>query len=228
MFHFHSVWLVDFMPRIGTFLCAAQNHFTSLCMSICFAPRIGTFLCAVQNHFTFLCISICFGPRIGTFLSAAQNHVTSLCMSICFWAAHRNVPTRGTKSHFPVNIICYLVANINTYFHRDGPTIGLNFETLSKLHTLLSEGYDDFVSQAPADWKKDGFLLNNKPIMITSRYGQNASIALEDNQDQEANDWNSERDYSKIAFLTFALATSIELVFTFIHNPFLPRILHFL
>jgi hypothetical protein len=101
----------------------------------------------------------------------------------------------------------------------------LNFETLTKLHTLLLDGYDDFVSGAPADWKKDGFLPNNKPIIITSRYGQNASIALEDNQEQEANDWNLERDYSKIAFLTFALATSIESVFfiLYIYKIWLPH-----
>jgi hypothetical protein len=109
-----------------------------------------------------------------------------------------------------------IVANIDIHYYRDSRTIGLNFETLTKLHTLLLDGFDDFVSLAPAEWKKDGFLQNNKPIIITSRYGQNASIALEDNQDQEANDWNSERDYSKIAYLTFALATSIESVFTFI------------
>jgi hypothetical protein len=143
---------------------------------------------------------------------------------------------RGWEHSYPrfrkylvlLNVICDIGANTIIYDYRDGRTIGLNFETLSKLHTLLLDGYNDFVSNAPADWKKDGFLLNNKPIIITSRYGQNACIALEDNEDQEANDWNLERDYSKIAYLTFALATSIESVFTFIRHHFLPSILHFL
>jgi hypothetical protein len=107
-----------------------------------------------------------------------------------------------------------MMVDITLFNNRDAQTIGLNFETLTQLHVLLLDGYKDFVSNAPADWKKDGFLLNNKPIIITSRYGQNASIAIQDNEDQEANDWNLERDYSKIAFLTFALATSIEFVFT--------------
>ena len=121
-----------------------------------------------------------------------------------------------------------IVANIDIHYYRDSRTIGLNFETLTTLDALLLNGYTDFVSHAPADWKKDGFLLNNKPIMVTSRYGQNACIALEDNEDQEANDWNNERDYSKIAYLTFALATSIELVSTFIPHTSLPKMLYFL
>ena len=99
---------------------------------------------------------------------------------------------------------------------RDDKTIGLNFECLKALHNLLLDGYDDWVNDAPPHWKKDGFLQNNKPIMITSRYGQNAGIAIQDNEDQEAEDWNSERNYSKIAYLTFALATSIESAIPFI------------
>jgi hypothetical protein len=86
----------------------------------------------------------------------------------------------------------------------------LNFECLNALHNHIVDGYGDWVKKAPSGWTKDGFLQKNKPIMITSRYGQNAAIALPGNQANEAEDWNSERDYSKIAYLTFALATSIE------------------
>jgi len=128
----------------------------------------------------------------------------------CFKLQRGTLPICSSTITLFFNIFSDIEANITVYVHRDCPTIGLNFETLTALHALLLDGYDDFVANAPAHWKKDGFLLNNKPIMITSRYGQNACIALEDNEDQEANDWNLERDYSKIAYLTFALATSIE------------------
>ncbi|KAI9429358.1 hypothetical protein H4582DRAFT_2150251 [Lactarius indigo] len=47
-------------------------------------------------------------------------------------------------------------------------------------------------------------------IVVTSRYGQNAAIALAGNEDNEAESWDTERDYSKISYVTFALATSIE------------------
>lgn len=99
---------------------------------------------------------------------------------------------------------------ITSVVYRDQKTIGLNFETLTTLHHQIFNGYNDWVHNAPAHWKKDRFLEKHRPIMITSRYGQNAGIALPNNREQEAEDWNSERDYSKIAYLTFALATSIE------------------
>ena len=98
-------------------------------------------------------------------------------------------------------------------YKRDDPTVRLNFEDVQSLDHYLVRGYDNWVDGSPDTWKRDGFLQNNSPIIITSRYGQNATIALLDNEDQEAEDWHHERDYSKIAFLTFALATSIEYVF---------------
>jgi hypothetical protein len=109
-------------------------------------------------------------------------------------------------------LFCYAFFQLNLTLlpSREDHTIGLNFEALTALHSLLVDGYDDWVDGAPSHWKKDGFLRNNKPIIITSRYGQNASIAVYGNEEQEAEDWNSERNYSKIAYLTFALATSIE------------------
>jgi hypothetical protein len=100
-----------------------------------------------------------------------------------------------------------------TFFtSRDDLTIRLNFEDIQSLDNHLVDGYDDWVNGLPNHWKRDGFLEKHTPILITSRFGQNASIALPNNEDQEAEDWHQERDYSKIAFLTFALATSIEYV----------------
>ena len=52
-------------------------------------------------------------------------------------------------------------------------------------------------------------MKNSSPIVVTSRYGQNAAIALHGNEQQEAAAWELDRDYSKISFLTVAIATSI-------------------
>lgn len=93
---------------------------------------------------------------------------------------------------------------------RDEQSISLNFEDVRALHLLILDGYHSWVDNAPNSWKKDLFLQSNSPILITSRYGQNASIALPNNNSDEADAWHRERDYSKVAFLTFALATSIE------------------
>ena len=71
-------------------------------------------------------------------------------------------------------------------------------------------GYRDWVDDAPDHWKVDGFLEDRSPIVVTSRFGQDARIAARGDEDREAESWESERDYSKLAFFTFAVATSIK------------------
>jgi hypothetical protein len=88
--------------------------------------------------------------------------------------------------------------------------ISLNFELLTQLDNLIVHGFQNWVDAAPDPWKVDRFLTNNSPIVVTSRYGQNAAIALEGNRRAEAAAWDRDRDYSKIAFLTVAIATSIK------------------
>jgi hypothetical protein len=86
----------------------------------------------------------------------------------------------------------------------------LNLEGVKELDSLIVEGYEGWVRKAPDQWKADGFLERRSPILVTSRFGQNARIAIRGNEEEEAESWNLERDYSKISYLTFALATTIE------------------
>jgi len=74
----------------------------------------------------------------------------------------------------------------------------------------VSTGYHTWVADAPDHWKTDDFLKENSPIIITSCYSQNARIAIPGKEDDEAAAWDLKCNYSKVAFLTFALATSIE------------------
>jgi hypothetical protein len=46
--------------------------------------------------------------------------------------------------------------------------------------------------------------------VVTSRFGQNIQIAGWGNEAEEAEEWQRERDFSKLAFFTFAIATSIK------------------
>jgi hypothetical protein len=88
--------------------------------------------------------------------------------------------------------------------------IRLNFEDLRELDGLVVAGYRAWVEAAPESWKEDGFLGRNCPIVVTSRFGQNARIATRGNLRREAEVWDLERDYSKLAFFTLAIATSIK------------------
>lgn len=93
---------------------------------------------------------------------------------------------------------------------RNHPTIRLNLEDLRALDSKLVKGYKAWAEEAPESWKADGFITKNSPIIVTSRYGQNARITLDGEEAAEEATWNAGRDYSKVAFLTFALATSIK------------------
>ncbi|KAH9018519.1 hypothetical protein EDB84DRAFT_1566372 [Lactarius hengduanensis] len=88
--------------------------------------------------------------------------------------------------------------------------IRLNFEEVKTLDRLIVSGYSAWARDAPQHWKADGFLEKHCPILVTSRYGQDVAIATPDNGAQAAQNWDLERDYAKVAYLTFALATSIE------------------
>jgi hypothetical protein len=98
-----------------------------------------------------------------------------------------------------------------THTHnRDDPKVNLNMEDVKSLDTAIVAGYDDWVKKAPANWKADGLFRDNIPIVVTSRFGQSTEIAVPGNEEEEEHNWNTERDFSKVSFLTFALATSIE------------------
>lgn len=98
-------------------------------------------------------------------------------------------------------------------------------EDVQDLDDLIVDGYDAWVNDAPDGWKVDGFLVERSPIVVTSRFGQNARIAVPGNEAQEAEAWERERDYSKLAFVTFAIATSIKyaslLPLSFLFKPVL-------
>jgi hypothetical protein len=86
----------------------------------------------------------------------------------------------------------------------------MNMKDLKRLDEELVAEFRSWVQAAPDHWKADGFLTNNSPIVITSCFGQNAAFGLEGDEDIEAAAWDRDRNFSKIAFLTVAIATSIE------------------
>ncbi|KAH8982112.1 hypothetical protein EDB86DRAFT_3086416 [Lactarius hatsudake] len=107
----------------------------------------------------------------------------------------------------------------------DHRTIKLNQRNTEKLDELMSEGYEEWVENAPRSWKKDGFLERHSPIVVTSWYGQNVEISEGGNEMREASNWNEERDYSKVAFTMVALVTLIECTEVTLWEVFDPKVL---
>jgi hypothetical protein len=86
----------------------------------------------------------------------------------------------------------------------------LNFEEVKELDVEMKSKYKRWVANAPNEWKEDGFLATHSPIAVTTKYGQNTRVAEEGREAIEAETWESERDFSKLACMTLALATSIQ------------------
>lgn len=94
--------------------------------------------------------------------------------------------------------------------HRDRD-VYLALRDLRKLDTAIITYYRQWVDEAPAKYKEDGWLLGNVPITITSRYGQDQDLGLEeDSYEEAAQNWNQDHNFTPVRYMTIALATHIQ------------------
>jgi hypothetical protein len=67
------------------------------------------------------------------------------------------------------------------------------------------------MEEAPATYHQDGWFENRNPIAVTSRYGQNQPIGLQTHREgEELYSWETMRQWSKIKYVTVALATHLR------------------
>ncbi|KAG2335563.1 hypothetical protein BDR05DRAFT_1006676 [Suillus weaverae] len=90
--------------------------------------------------------------------------------------------------------------------------IVLRLQDVLLLDRIVQIQWDDFVANAPGSWLMDGWLQQHIPISVACRYGQNQPIASTDRHALrvEARNWNHERDYTNIRYLSMAIATHIS------------------
>ncbi|KAF7973291.1 hypothetical protein HWV62_15669 [Athelia sp. TMB] len=82
-------------------------------------------------------------------------------------------------------------------------------QDLIKFNRVFVREWSQWVADAPALWKIDGFLESHTPITGVSRYGQDQRIADRATMVADALAWSAERDGTKIRFLHVAIATKI-------------------
>ena len=92
----------------------------------------------------------------------------------------------------------------------------MRLEDVEALHQAIDEDWEDWVSRAVESdnqgWNNNRFLLENVPITIAVRYGQNQKICHgnEMNLEQEAMHWHRIHDYRHMRQITFTLATHVQ------------------
>ncbi|KAG2029044.1 hypothetical protein BDR03DRAFT_1018980 [Suillus americanus] len=131
------------------------------------------------------------------FIASALAQISSLPIHI--------MHTYGTDEDFTQ----WKVKEVTNLY--DQPTINLRLEDLKALHRYIVSDWDEWVHKAPASWKDDGWLQSRAPLSIACRYGQNQAIASLDPAArgvEEAN-WQAEREYSDIRYMSMAIATDL-------------------
>jgi hypothetical protein len=88
--------------------------------------------------------------------------------------------------------------------------IKLNLDEFKRFNEQLVSSWDTIVNDAPEDWKADGFLLENAPVGITCRYGQDALIGALGRRAAEGEEFEKERHWKDVRTCSIALATDIR------------------
>ncbi len=83
--------------------------------------------------------------------------------------------------------------------------LDLNLEKLRLLDRAIRHRYVTWVDKAPEGYTEDNFFKERIPIIVTTTYGQNQQLGREPGE--ESINWGRDRDYSKVRFMTVALAT---------------------
>ncbi|KAH7920877.1 hypothetical protein BV22DRAFT_1179673 [Leucogyrophana mollusca] len=93
----------------------------------------------------------------------------------------------------------------------DADTLELTLDDTRLLHNRIVDCWDDWVTDAPRSWKEDSWLTRINPLSIACKYGQNQPIvnANAGVVAVEAANWDRERDYKNIRYVSMAIASHL-------------------
>ncbi|KAG1720751.1 hypothetical protein EDB19DRAFT_1835830 [Suillus lakei] len=113
--------------------------------------------------------------------------------------------TYGTDEDF----LLWKVKDVTNLYAK--PTLTLRLDDLKSLHQIIASEWEAWVREAPPSWKVDGWLQSHVPLSVACRYGQNQPIASAnpDARSVEERNWQVEREYSNIRYLSMAIATDL-------------------
>jgi hypothetical protein len=81
---------------------------------------------------------------------------------------------------------------------------------MKRLDDSIQNLYNQWILDAPAGYFDDDFFTSRVPVAITSRFGQNQQLARNREEElQERTNWRQERDYSRIRYITLAVASHV-------------------
>jgi hypothetical protein len=156
---------------------------------------------------------------VGTVGNDATDKVerVRLCR-YCWKRCHRQSRTRSTLSVIPsserissLSLICLNDLTDLISCRDSDRRINLNLSSMKALDSAIVRWYQEWVANAPPDYINDDFFPSRIPVAVTSRFGQNQQLSkTHEDREEERLNWARDRDYSRIRYVTLALATHIR------------------
>ena len=131
------------------------------------------------------------------------SHRPTLCVTHALHDDEGSVILRQVADSF------FHVSNRHGEGTRD---INLRIVDLETIHERFLDSCDDWVARAPPSWKRDRFLLDNTPVAVTMRYGQNQPILVRNCVAPERQSWKRDHRYDHIKHFTFSIASHVRRV----------------
>ncbi|KAG2063879.1 hypothetical protein BDR04DRAFT_1163227 [Suillus decipiens] len=140
-----------------------------------------------------------------------QRHALMIIMFIAYAFAEMRLQDFHCRVRYPVPLTRATVKeSTDILLDENHRRIILRLEDFKRFSLMLSTNWNDWVAQAPPEWKEDSFLANNAPVGVTIRYGQNQALLVHGALDDERRNWDDDRNYTYIRQFTFSLATHIS------------------
>jgi hypothetical protein len=106
----------------------------------------------------------------------------------------------------------HVVSTTHSIFpsHRER-VVRLKLRKLLDLDRMITNEYENWVREAPEEYREDSFLEDRYPVAVTSRYGQNQELGLQtDDMEEEGINWNRDRQFNRIRYMSVAIATHLR------------------
>jgi hypothetical protein len=85
--------------------------------------------------------------------------------------------------------------------------VKLNLENTRRFNTLFIENWAKWIDRTK--YAKEPFFTERVPVAVAVRYGQNISLGVAENLQRERQDWERFRQWEKVWFFSFAVASHV-------------------
>ncbi|KAG6369061.1 hypothetical protein JVT61DRAFT_1888 [Boletus reticuloceps] len=154
-------------------------------------------------------------PRLATDSTSAMSTRHALMLVMFFAHIFHDMRLRDftCRQEYPEPLSRRTVNEASDILHGEASRdVDLRILDLQRVHERFVDHWDEWVARAPASWKTDRFLLDNMPVAVTMRYGQNQPILIPNQATPERQTWKRDHRYDHIKHFTFSVASHIGFI----------------